>query len=207
MQLDRFSFAKEILDGNTESIFELFKELAEYEVIETSKMTARHEAIDDAINISPILREWQEARSIYGDSPCYSRYQKEYLEFEYPDYSSLNNEIDEIGLLLPPEQILFRGAITGENGFDWNRPLSTTLHPRIAAYHAFKHWKQTLSRPHVTLSALVLPSQKEIHAIIGPFGEELDFGHEYEVLINFNQAPSHFVIHEFDGFSCKIFSW
>lgn len=206
MQLDRFSFKSDLLQGDSESIFDLFVELTSYELNCEAKKSNRHNSIDLAIYESLVLGQWQQARSDAGSYPIYSRYLKSYREFNN-DYLGLGNEIQDKGLFLPPGQILFRGSLSGEHGFDWKRPLSTTLHPRIAAYHAYKHWKQVSSRPPITLAAIVLPSDKRLRAIMGPFGEGVEFGHEYEVLINFNQPPIIIETRELCDISYQILSW
>ncbi len=207
MQLDRFSFKSDLLQGDIESIFDLFDELTRYELNCEAQKSGRHSHIDMAIYESLVLRKWQQARSDAGSYPIYSRYLKDYREFDNNDYLDLSNEIEDKGLFLSSEQILFRGSVTGERGFDWKRPLSTTLHPRIAAYHAHKHWREFSSIPPITIAAIVLPSDKRLRAIIGPFGEGVEFGHEYEVLINFDQPPKNIESRKNHNISYEILSW
>ncbi len=206
MQLDLFKFDGGVLKDEKDSVFTLFDDLTKYELDKKSKKSDRHNSIDEAILKSEILRSWQDARSGLTDYPIYSRYLSKYREFDGDDYDNLNSEIKEKGVLLPAKQLLFRGAISGTQGFDWTRPLSTTIHPRMAAYHALKHWEHG-SDCHLTLAAIIVPLDKKLNAIVGPFGEDLEFGQEYEVLTNFESSPVYVETKTEKNITYQILSW
>jgi len=191
---------------NVDLLFSLFSELATYELDKSLKMSGQHQAIDIMIESSPILHEWQNAKILLEHTPIYQRYQRDYKNFTEDDYSNLKNEVQNCGHVLSPEQLVFRGMLTNAIDANWNRPLSTTVHPRIAAYHAFKHRENIYPKPDITIAALSFPMDKNVKALVGPFGEGSDFGHEYEVLVSLIHPPKEAHRKQVNGITYAIYS-
>ncbi|EMI4157396.1 hypothetical protein V6432_004371 [Vibrio parahaemolyticus] len=94
-------------------------------------------------------------------------------------------EIQEKGLLLAKGQVLFRGVCSENQNDEWSNPVSTTLSPYIAIYHALKNG---YTKP-IKVYVIEAPVASNVRAIIGPFGDNVEFGQEYEVLVNFKCRP------------------
>ena len=189
MDLPKFELPEKYSPDNIEIISNMLEEMMQYELNKSLKGTLRRKAIDKEIKSSEVLNGWKKSKVGYNKTPVYKRYQYDYRNFKGNDLELLCKEIEAFGVDLPFEQVLFRGALSKNIEFDWGRPISTTLSPLIAAYHAYK-FIEVDPKSEVTIMAVILPKERVVRGLIGPFGDKLEFGHEYEVLVNFICEPN-----------------
>ncbi|QIH09766.1 MULTISPECIES: hypothetical protein [unclassified Pseudomonas] len=89
------------------------------------------------LNAHPHLRQAKSEMPYLKDSEPLRQYQKGLDKFPL---ATLNDEVRRHGKLLAPRQVLFHGGSCGPadvRSFVTNRPLSTSLCPQIAAWHAY----------------------------------------------------------------------
>lgn len=184
--IDKFDIDLLGWNGSLESCLGLFLGLYSYH-IDPSSHKKPDECIkfEESLKSSNVLNKWQESKASNGETPIFNLFQRKYRDFNVYDYNNLDMEIQEKGLLLAKGQILFRGVCSENENDDWTKPVSTTLSPYIAIYHALKNG---YAKP-IKIYVIEVPVDSNVKAIIGPFGENVEFGQEYEVLVNFKRRP------------------
>ncbi|MCC4800268.1 hypothetical protein BCT30_05105 [Enterovibrio norvegicus] len=188
MRINKFDIDLLGWTGNLESCLGLFLGLYCYHIApNTHKKPEECIKFEESLKISNVLNKWQESMARNGETPIFHLFQRKYRDFNVDDFNKLNMEIQKQGLLLAKGQILFRG-VCSEND-DWTKPVSTTLSPYIAIYHALKNGYMNPIKIYV----IEVPDDSNVKAIIGPFGNNVEFGQEYEVLVNFKRRPK---VHE-----------
>jgi len=68
---------------------------------------------------------------------AFDRYRNEYRNFTADDFAELNDAIVSLGMRLPTGQFLFHGR--GDKLTFFERPISSSLYPQKAVWHARKH--------------------------------------------------------------------
>lgn len=188
--IDKFDVELLGWDGSLESCLGMFSGLYGYH-IDPSTHKKPNECIkyEEFLKSSNVLNQWQESMASNGDTPIFKLFQRNYRGFNVDDFINLDMEIQEKGLSLAKGQILFRGVCSENENDDWTKPVSTTLSPYIAIYHALKNG---YTKP-IKICVIEVPVDTNVKAIIGPFGDNVEFGQEYEVLVNFKHRPK---VHE-----------
>jgi len=67
----------------------------------------------------------------------------------------------------------------------WPILLDHYISPYIAIYHALKNGN---TKP-IKIYVIEVSVDSSVKAIIGPFGDNVDFAQEYEVLVSFKRRP------------------
>lgn len=98
-------------------------------------------------------------------TPVYKRYQYDYRNFKGNDLELLCKEVEAFCVGLPFEQVLFRGALSKNIESDWGQPISTTLSPPMAVYHAHK-FIEAYPRSEVTIIAIILPKERVVRVLL-----------------------------------------
>ena len=106
------------------------------------------------------------------------RYRNEYQDFKADDYAELNNAIVTLGTEIPAGQFLFHGR--GDKLTSFDRPMSSSLFPQKALWHARKHRSFELNGVPIYIYAFKILGTGVTGCI--DFGDS-EFGHEYEILI------------------------
>lgn len=185
MAINKFDFSCVAWNGDLDSICGLFSDLIENQINPATSKPKLQIQLDNFLETSDVLKKWQYTKSHHREAPVFKSYQENYKNFDNEDFSSLDKEVQEKGLLLPKGQVLFRGVCGDNQNDDWLRAVSTTLSPYIAVYHALKN---EYLKP-IKIYVIEVPKSSDTKAIIGPFGKDITFGHEYEVLTLFKCAP------------------
>ncbi|EGR4288072.1 hypothetical protein ACN259_003597 [Vibrio cholerae] len=185
MLIDKFEFEQIGWNGSLQSILGLLSELIHYRLDPEFKPPDKYIDLKSELESSDILSKWQKGRQDTDDVPMFKLFQTKYKTFNKADFSALDMEIQEKGLLLAKGQVLFRGVCSENQNDDWSNPVSTTLSPYIAIYHALKNG---YTKP-IKIYVIEAPVDSNVKAIIGPFGDNVEFGQEYEVLVNFKCHP------------------
>ncbi|MBU1620267.1 MAG: hypothetical protein KJ556_11155 [Gammaproteobacteria bacterium] len=109
---------------------------------------------------------------------AFDKYRNEYRDFKADDFAELNNVIVKTGIVLPIGQLLFHGR--GDKLTSFERPVSSSLFPQIAVWHARKHRSHELTGVPIYIYAFKILGTGVTSCI--DFGDS-EFGHEYEILI------------------------
>ena len=182
MLIDKFEFEQIGWNGSLQSIWDLLSELIHYRLDPKFKPPDKYIDLKSDFESSDILSKWQKSRQ---DAPVFKLFQTKYETFNDAAFTDLDMEIQEKGLLLAKGQVLFRGVCSENHNDDWSNPVSTTLSPYIAIYHALKNG---YTKP-IKIYVIEAPVASNVKAIIGPFGDNVEFGQEYEILVNFKCPP------------------
>ncbi|MDB2387317.1 hypothetical protein N9W21_08265 [Shewanella sp.] len=186
MIIDKFDIILLGWNGNLESCLGLFSGLIDYHIAPNDhKKPDECIKFEESLESSNVLNKWQESKANNGETPIFHLFQREYRDFNVDDFKKLDMEIQEKGILLAKGQVLFRGVCSENENDDWTKPVSTTLSPYIAIYHALKNG---YTKP-IKIYVIEVPVDSKVKAIIGPFGDNVEFGQEYEVLVNFKHRP------------------
>ncbi len=185
MIIDKFSFEQIGWNGNLQSVLNLFLDLISYQLDPKSKPFYEYIKLKSDLKNSDILNGWQRSSIDICELPKFQLFQKKYKTFDNDAFTALDMEIQNKGSVLPKGQILFRGVCSDNKNDDWNNPISTTLSPYIAIYHAFKNG---YIKP-IKIYVIEIPVDFNVKAIIAPFGDNVEFGQEYEVLVKFERCP------------------
>lgn len=109
---------------------------------------------------------------------AFDRYRNEYQDFKADDFTELNDAIVILGTELPTGQFLFHGR--GDKLTSFERPISSSLFPQKAIWHARKHRNFELNGVPIYIYAFKILGAGVTGCI--DFGDS-EFGHEYEILI------------------------
>lgn len=184
--IDKFDIDLLGWNGSLESCLDLFSGLIGYHIApNTHKKPDECIKFEESLKSSKVLNKWQESKGSHGETPMFHLFQRAYRNFNANDFNKLDMEIQEKGLLLAKGQVLFRGVCSENENDDWTKPVSTTLSPYIAIYHALKNGN---TKP-IKIYVIEVSVDSSVKAIIGPFGDNVDFGQEYEVLVSFKRRP------------------
>ncbi|EHD0103699.1 hypothetical protein J7X08_000551 [Vibrio vulnificus] len=203
MVIDKFNFEQIGWNGSLESILGLFSDLICYRLDLKPKPPAKYIELKSELESSDILSEWQRSSPDTSELPVFQLFQKKYQTFDNDAFTALDMEIQGKGLLLAKGQILFRGVCFENQNDDWSNPISTTLSPYIAIDHAVKNGH---TKP-IKIYVIEVPFDSGLKAIIGPFGESVDFGQEYEVLVNFQCRPKVSEEREIGNVTLQLLRW
>lgn len=186
MVLDRFDVTQIGWNGSFQSVLKLFSELINYQLAPNNhRKPEQCIEFETILESSDTLSKWQESKANNFKNPIFKSYQKKYRTFNNNDFKSLGVEIQKNGLFLSKGQVLFRGVCSENRNDNWELPVSTTLSPYIATYHALKNG---YTKP-IKIIAIEIKADSTIKAVVAPFGGNVEFGHEYEVLVNFKSRP------------------
>ncbi|MDO6524723.1 hypothetical protein Q4519_03400 [Motilimonas sp. 1_MG-2023] len=186
MVLDKFDVEEIGWNGSFHSVLELFSELINYQIAPNKhRKPERFIEFEALLESSDTLSKWQESKANNVKNPVFMSFQKKYKNFNDNDLRALGMEMQENGLFLSKGQILFRGVCSENSNDNWELPVSTTLSPYIATYHALKNG---YTKP-IKIYVIEIKTDSTIKAVIAPFGENVEFGHEYEVLVDFKSRP------------------
>ena len=186
MNIDKFDIDLLGWNGSLQSCLGLFSELIGYQIAPSNyKKPDKLIKFEESLETSNVLKKWQESKANNGETPMFHLFQREYRCFKIDDFNKLDTEIQEKGLLLAEGQVLFRGVCAENENDDWTKPVSTTLSPYIAIYHALKNG---YTKP-IKIYVIEVAADSRVKAIIGSFGDNVEFGQEYEVLVNFKGRP------------------
>ncbi|TKF21267.1 hypothetical protein, partial [Vibrio kanaloae] len=174
MLIDKFEFEQIGWNGSLQSIWDLLSDLIHYQIDPEFKPPKKYIDLKSDLESSEILSKWQKSRQ---DAPVFKLFQTKYETFNNAAFTDLDMEIQEKGLLLAKGQVLFRGVCSENQNDEWSNPVSTTLSPYIAIYHALKNG---YTKP-IKVYVIEAPVASNVRAIIGPFGDNVEFGQEYEV--------------------------
>ncbi|MFA0511603.1 MULTISPECIES: hypothetical protein [unclassified Vibrio] len=186
MALGKFDIEQTGWNGSFQSVSELFSELINYQLA-PNKHRKPEQCIEfeALLESSDTLSKWQESKANNVKNPVFKSFQKKYRTFNNNDFKALGMEIQENGLFLSKGQILFRGVCSENSNDNWELPVSTTLSPYIATYHALKNG---YTKP-IKIYAIEIKTDSTIKAVVAPFGGNVELGHEYEVLVDFKSRP------------------
>ncbi|EKO3924997.1 hypothetical protein GCS56_002273 [Vibrio metschnikovii] len=204
MSIGRFDFSCIGWDGRLDSVLEIFAENVCYEIAPNNYRKPRTQIeLESTLESSLVLDNWQDIRQRNIYTPVFNSYQREYKKFDFHRYSELKKEIREKGVLLPKGQLLFRGVCSDNQNDAWTHPVSTTLSPYIAVYHALKNGYGKHSKVYV----IETPLKHDFKAIYGPFGKDHKFGHEFELLVYFNRRPTTIETKVAGGLEIHLLRW
>lgn len=144
------------------------------EIIKNNGAGAANDAMDAALRSSKVYKEWRKYMPTLKNVPNVHRYRKN----EKVDVSSLEKEIKETKFFLPTDQILYHGGVlvAEKDQIKIDRPLSTSLLPSVALWHAKQHQKGEI--------AILRITQKDaISAFVFGITGNQDHKQEREVLL------------------------
>ncbi|CAK3577518.1 hypothetical protein [Vibrio tapetis] len=186
MVLDKFDIKQIGWNGSFQSVLDLFSELINYQLAPNQhKKPEQCLEFEALLESSSTLSKWQESKANNVKNPVFKLFQKKYRTFNRNDFKALGTEIQENGLFLSKGQILFRGVCSENSNDNWYLPVSTTLSPYIAIYHALKNG---YIKP-IKIYAIEIKTDSTVKAVVAPFGGNAEFGHEYEVLVDLKSRP------------------
>lgn len=98
-------------------------------------------ALDDALKSSAKYKAWQKSVPKLKDVPNLKAYRTQ--KKNKNDIGAINTELENIGAFLSSGQILYRGGHFPSEEFIIDRdPVSTSMHPSVARWHALTASKQ-----------------------------------------------------------------
>lgn len=125
------------------------------------------------INKLGLVEPYVSLRSAYMD------YRDNYRNYSTDDFDNLNKEIMGRGVELQKDTVLFHGR--GNELGETVRPISSSIHPSIAIWHARKHRNFELAGQPVFIYALNAAKESMLKVCVD--FSDIKFGHEYEVLL------------------------
>ncbi|WP_025565824.1 hypothetical protein [Psychromonas sp. SP041] len=125
------------------------------------------------INKLGLVDPYVSLRSAYMD------YRDNYRNYSTDDFDNLNKEIMGRGIELQKDTVLFHGR--GNELGETVRPISSSIHPSIAIWHARKHRNFELAGQPVFIYALNATKESMLKVCVD--FSDIKFGHEYEVLL------------------------
>lgn len=109
----------------------------------------------------------------------FDRYRNDYRQFNKDDFIELNRLVVELGVVLPARQVLFHGRASRLVTLE--RPISCSLLPQKAVYHARKHRNHELNGKPIYIYAFTVLDDGIVKGCLD--FNDADFGDEYEVLL------------------------
>lgn len=152
---------------------------------------------------SESISSWLDSMPNMEQTPFFASYLTNNNKFTDSDYSFLNDEIMNSGIILPSGQLLIRGGSDIAEGFTL-KPVSFTVDMAVAIWHARNIRKHQLNGEPMFFHVAIVSENFKKKACIN-FGEG-KLGHEREVLL---QRDSKFELIEVseNGYSPCVKLW
>jgi len=131
------------------------------------------------LNLCPNVNELCLVEPYLSLHSVYMDYRDNYRNYSTDDFDNLNKEIMSRGIELQKDIVLFHGR--GNELSETVRPISSSIHPSIAIWHARKHRNFELAGQPVFIYTLNVAKESMLKVCVD-FGH-IKFGHEYEVLL------------------------
>ncbi|WP_254945254.1 hypothetical protein [Cyanobium sp. AMD-g] len=146
------------------------------QIISDEGLGATTRAVEEALKSSVVYKEWQRLMPCLRDVPLIRAYRRQGTEI---DLSGVNQEVLCNGGFLRAGQILFSGgAFASEEVEITNGPMSTTMHPSVARWHAKKVNGQ--------IAILKIAASHSVLGFVYRVTGNQMFKHEYEILLQNN---------------------
>jgi hypothetical protein len=120
-----------------------------------------------------LVEPYSSLHSVYMD------YRENYRSYSIAEFDNLNEEIINRGIELQIGSVLFHGR--GNELSKTRRPISSSVHPSIAIWHARKHRNFELAGQPIYIYVLNVIKEFQLKACVD--FSDIEFGHEYEVLL------------------------
>ncbi|MBD2719322.1 hypothetical protein [Synechococcus sp. FACHB-909] len=145
-------------------------------IISDEGLGATARAVEEALKASVTYKKWQRLMPYLRDVPQIRAYRMEETE---NDLSGVNLEVLCNGGFLQAGQILFCGGIfVSEQVVISNGPMSTTMHPSVARWHA--------KMVNGQIAILKIAASHSVLGFVYRVTGNQKFKHEYEVLLQNN---------------------
>ena len=143
-------------------------------IIESGGSCAENAAVEDALRASLVYKSWQQAMPFLKDVPILKKFRSEKLRSS--DLNAVNHAILTHGMFLPAGQILYRGGNFGGDNLNLtDGPVSTTLLPSVARYHAIEVKGQ--------IAVFRVMESNSIRAFVFSSRGHQNLKHEHEILL------------------------
>jgi len=159
-------------------------------IIDGEGLGDAHSAFEDALKACSIYKQWQKSMPYLKDVLQLSAYR--YKKKHHNDACAINRELLSVGRYLQSGQILYRGGIfTSERIIISDGPISTSMHPSVARWHAIEVSGQ--------IAILRIPKNKSVLAYPYKTSGNQRLKHEYEVLLQNNLRLEETSMHSHNG--------
>ena len=113
------------------------------ELIRTEGTGETHNAVENILKASTEYRKWQQSMPLLRDVPRIHAYRTEGDHMDHAALAAVNQEVLTTGGYLQEDQILYSGGNFNSESIEiLDDPLSTSMHPSVARWHAINRGGQ-----------------------------------------------------------------
>ena len=113
------------------------------ELIRTGGTGETHNAVENTLKASTEYRRWQQSRPFLKNVPQIHAYRTEGDHMDHAALAAVNQEVIRTGGYLQEGQILYSGGNFNSESIEiLDGPLSTSMHPSVARWHAINRGGQ-----------------------------------------------------------------
>lgn len=164
-------------------------------IIESGGLGDAHTAFEDALKSCAAYKRWQRSMPYLKDVPQIHAYRN---RRHYKDLPAVDRAIRQQGSCLQAGQILYRGGnFTSEHISVSDGPVSTSMHPSVALWHA--------NEVNGQLAILKIAAPRSVLAFVFRTTGPQRLKHEYEVLLQNNLRLEQTSIRSINGMQVRSY--